>query len=149
MKKILFFFLVLVFSFSLVACEDTIKDYAVTNQRPHNTCIPNNTYGSDIYTADLPSLKKMSGMVYRGGNFQNLKELQSVAQAGAKVITYIYGKKAFDGFEPIVVTENERANCWIIHGTPKDNLNTGLSFVAIKKDTGEVVMVLKNPDKIG
>jgi hypothetical protein len=51
----------------------------------------------------------------------------------------------FEGYEPLVVTFNERANCWIVHGTPKDNRNSGVSFVALRKVDGTVVMLRKNP----
>ena len=133
--------------FSLVSCDGKEKEYDYTTEKAADFIIPTNSYGTDLYTADLPSLKKMSGMIYKGGDFGEIKDAEAASKAMVKVITDIYGKKALDGFEPLIVSENKRAGCWIIHGTPKDNLNTGVSFVAVRKDTGEIVMVLKNPDE--
>ena len=147
--KALVFVVVMAVALTFAGCNEGKKEYAFTTQRPKETMMPTITYGCDIYTADLSSLKKMSGTVYNGGAFGEIKDEQTAVDCAVKALTDIYGKKALDGFLPLVVTFNDRAGCWIVHGTPKDNLNTGMSFAALRKATGEVVMVLKNPEKDG
>ncbi len=131
--------------FSLSACKDEKKEFAFTTERKDETMMPTVTYGCDLYTADLRSLKKMSGTIYKGGDFGKLDTAEKAFDAAIIVVSDIYGYEVLEGFEPYIVTENERAGCWIIHGSPKTNLHYGVSFVAIKKENGEVVMVLKNP----
>ncbi|MDP4117748.1 MAG: NTF2 fold immunity protein [Bacillota bacterium] len=144
-NAILSFLIVTLVMLNLSACNSYQKKYSYTTKRPMDTCVPTATYGCDLYTANIKSIKKMSGTMYKGGDFGKLDSEKKAFNAAITVILDIYGKKALEGFEPFVVTENTRADCWIVHGTPKDNLNTGMSFVALRKSTGEVVMVLKNP----
>ncbi len=128
----------------LPGCSKTKKEYEFTTQTP-KTMVPVVSPGySDLYTADLDSLKKMSGMIYKGESFGEITSEKDAVNAAVTAISDIYGD-AFDGYEPLVVGFNERANCWIVHGTPKDNRNTGVSFVAIRKVDGTVVMIRKNP----
>ena len=120
------------------------KNFELTTERPSKTMVPTITYGCDLYTADLPSIKKMSGMIYRGKAFGEIDEENAALTAAVRVINDVYGEEVLEGYEPIVVTYNDRAGCWIIHGTPQDNRNTGVTFVAIRRESGEVVMLLKN-----
>lgn len=120
------------------------KEYEYTTEKASKTLIPSLTYGCDIYTADLPSLKKMSGVVYRGEDFGEIPDEKTAVEAAVAAVFQVYGN-AFDGYEPLVVSFNDRAGCWLVHGTPQDNRNTGVTFVGIRKATGEVVMLLKNP----
>lgn len=147
MKKTLAILLCFIIAFScFCGCEqqNKPKEYEFTTERPSKTLMPTVTYGCDIYTADLPSLKKMGGIMYRGNDFGVLEDEQAAVQAAIQAVYEVYGD-AFDGYEPLVCTYNKRADCWIVHGTPRDNRNTGVSFVALRKTTGEVVMLLKNP----
>lgn len=139
---------VLVFSLACAICgcnkETGPKDYEFTTERPTKTLMPTVTYGCDLYTADLPSLKKMGGVVYRGDAFGEIPDEETAVKAAVQAVYEIYGN-AFDGYTPVVCSYNKRADCWIVHGTPRDNRNTGMTFVAIRKNTGEVVMLRKNP----
>ena len=128
----------------LGGCTQTKKEYGFTTDTP-KTMVPVVSPGySDLYTADLDSLKKMSGMIYKGEPFGEILNEKDAVNAAVTAITDIYGD-VFEGYEPLVVTFNERANCWIVHGTPKDNRNSGVSFVALRKVDGSVVMLRKNP----
>ena len=128
----------------LFGCTETTKEYEFTTEAP-KTMVPVVSPGySDLYTTDLDSLKKMSGMIYKGEAFGEISTEKDAVNAAVTAITDIYGD-SFTGYEPLVVTFNERANCWIVHGTPKDNRNSGVSFVAIRKVDGSVVMIRKNP----
>lgn len=147
MKKTLAILLCFIIAFSCICgCEqkNQPKVYEFTTEKPSKTLMPTVTYGCDIYTADLPSLKKMSGIMYRGDDFGDLKDEQAAVTAAVQAVYEVYGN-AFDGYEPLICAYNKRADCWIVHGTPRDNRNTGVSFVALRKTTGEVVMLLKNP----
>lgn len=148
MKKLFktFLCLLLVFAFVLCGCngEKGPKDYEFTTERPSKTLMPTVTYGCDIYTADLPSLKKMGGVMYRGEAFGEIPDEEAAVKAAVQAVYEVYGN-SFDGYEPLVCTYNKRAECWLVHGTPQDNRNTGMTFVGIRKETGEVVMLRKNP----
>ena len=136
----------LVCTFMLCGCsgEKGPEEYEFTTERPSTTLMPTVTYGCDLYTADLPSLKKMGGVMYRGEAFGELPDEASAVKAAVKAVYEVYGD-AFEGYEPLVCTYNKRADSWIVHGMPQDNRNTGVSFVALRKKTGEVVMLRKNP----
>ena len=137
--------LTLVLAFCFCGCvKKGPKEYEYTTQRPYKTMVPTITYGCDLYTADLISIKKMSGMIYRGDAFGEIPDEETAVNTAVQALHEVYGN-AFDGYEPLVVTFNERAGCWVVHGTPRDNRNTGVSFVCIRKNSGEVVMMLKNP----
>ncbi len=143
-SKILCIILTLILVFSLSACKEEPKEYTYTTEKPSKTMVPVSSFGyNDLYSTDYDSLENMSGMIYKGDDFGEITNEEQAAKAATTVIFEIYGN-AFDGYEPLVVTFNERANCWIVHGTPQDNRNSGVCFVALYKPTGKVVMVLKN-----
>ena len=144
-KKLLVITLVFALACGFCGCEEKgAREYEFTTERPDKTIVPSVTYGCDLYTADLISLKKMGGIVYRGEAFGEIPDEETAVKAAVQAVYEVYGD-AFDGYEPLVCTYNDRASCWIVHGTPQDNRNTGMSFVGIRKATGEVVMLLKNP----
>ena len=150
MKKFLKLFVLITVAFAL-ACgmcsckkETGPKEYEFTTERTQKKLMPSVTYGCDLYTADLPSLKKMSSVVYQGKPFGEISDEAAAVKVAVQAVYEIYGN-SFDGYEPLICSYNKRASCWIVHGTPQDNRNTGMTFVAIREADGEVVMIRKNP----
>jgi len=150
MKKVLrnLLLFTIVFSLACAICgcgkKKGPKEYEFTTERQSKKMVPSVTYGCDLYTADLPSLGKMGSIVYRGEPFGEIPDAETAVKSAVAAVYEIYGN-AFDGYEPLICTYNDRAGCWIVHGTPKDNRNTGMTFVGIRKNSGEVVMLRKNP----
>jgi hypothetical protein len=102
-----------------------------------------NIYNVDLYQADEETLKSLSLSEYEKllGFIPNEK---SASKAAAIVLDAVYGNCSKEE-TPFIVKLNKTANAWVVYGTFQQPLLGiklgGVGYVAIKKDTGEVIMV--------
>ncbi|MFZ5986765.1 MAG: NTF2 fold immunity protein [Bacillota bacterium] len=120
----------------IVVDEDKQINYKVDTEKTYEPYVG----GVDIYNANENELRK-ENLVKYDKRFGEISDERTAVDVSTIVFNEIY-EDCVEKEAPFMVKYNKNAKAWIVHGTLPPNMLGGVASIAIKKETGEILMLM-------
>lgn len=95
----------------------------------------------NYYKANENELVAQSLVKYEK-SFGNVPDEKTAIKIAEKVLDEVYHHDCSKKEKPFVVFYNSNADAWIVNGTLPEGMDGGTGVIAIKKDTGKILLIV-------